>query len=110
MTAKTETLRDDRYQDPQWYRYSSVSGEHSGSRSCRAAPAHQGHRWPTKELVEDRSQGVQLAMLKEFVRYWVMEDDWRKVRDEAGRRPAVRDEDRRRGHRISSISGRGTRM
>ncbi|HXW04414.1 MAG TPA: epoxide hydrolase N-terminal domain-containing protein [Vicinamibacterales bacterium] len=25
-------------------------------------------RWPTKELVEDRSQGVQLATLKELVR------------------------------------------
>ena len=27
-------------------------------------------RWPTKELVEDRSQGVQLATLKELARYW----------------------------------------
>src|SRR5215207_3400881 len=27
-------------------------------------------RWPTKELVNDRSQGVQLATLKELTRYW----------------------------------------
>ena len=27
-------------------------------------------RWPTKELVEDRSQGVQLATLRELARYW----------------------------------------
>ena len=27
-------------------------------------------RWPTKELVDDRSQGVQLAPLKELARYW----------------------------------------
>ena len=26
--------------------------------------------WPTKELVEDRSQGVQLATLRELARYW----------------------------------------
>jgi pimeloyl-ACP methyl ester carboxylesterase len=36
-------------------------------------------RWPTKELVEDRSQGVQLATLRELARYWSTEYDWRKV-------------------------------
>ena len=35
-------------------------------------------RWPTKELVEDRSQGVQLATLRELSRYWSTEYDWRK--------------------------------
>ena len=35
-------------------------------------------RLPTKELVEDRSQGVQLAMIRELVRYWSTEYDWRK--------------------------------
>src|SRR5687767_10288750 len=35
-------------------------------------------RWPTRELVEDRSQGVQLAMLRELARYWATEYDWRK--------------------------------
>ena len=35
-------------------------------------------RWPTKELVSDRSQGVQLATLKELARYWTTEYDWRK--------------------------------
>jgi pimeloyl-ACP methyl ester carboxylesterase len=35
-------------------------------------------RWPTKELVEDRSQGVQLATLRELARYWSTEYDWRK--------------------------------
>ncbi|WP_129116316.1 epoxide hydrolase family protein [Halegenticoccus tardaugens] len=34
-------------------------------------------RWPTKELVEDRSQGVQLATMQELVRYWTTEYDWR---------------------------------
>jgi pimeloyl-ACP methyl ester carboxylesterase len=28
-------------------------------------------RWPSKELVEDRSQGVQLEALQELARYWV---------------------------------------
>jgi pimeloyl-ACP methyl ester carboxylesterase len=34
-------------------------------------------RWPSKELVEDRSQGVQLATLRELARYWTTEYDWR---------------------------------
>ena len=36
-------------------------------------------RWPTSELVKDRSQGVQLATLKELARYWATEHDWRKA-------------------------------
>src|SRR5687768_14308963 len=35
-------------------------------------------RWPTKELVEDRSQGVQLATLQKLAHYWTTEYDWRK--------------------------------
>src|SRR5262245_27761953 len=35
-------------------------------------------RWPTKELVGDRSQGVQLATLRALARYWTTEYDWRK--------------------------------
>jgi pimeloyl-ACP methyl ester carboxylesterase len=35
-------------------------------------------RWPGKELVSDRSQGVQLATLQELARYWSSEYDWRK--------------------------------
>jgi pimeloyl-ACP methyl ester carboxylesterase len=35
-------------------------------------------RWPSKELVADRSQGVQLATLQELARYWTTEYDWRK--------------------------------
>ena len=35
-------------------------------------------RWPTKELVADRSQGVQLAPMRELARYWTTEYDWRK--------------------------------
>jgi pimeloyl-ACP methyl ester carboxylesterase len=35
-------------------------------------------RWPTTELVEDRSQGVQLATLRELARYWSTAYDWRK--------------------------------
>ena len=35
-------------------------------------------RWPSKELVADRSQGVQLATLQELARYWGTEYDWRR--------------------------------
>ena len=34
-------------------------------------------RWPSRELVADRSQGVQLATLRELARYWVTDYDWR---------------------------------
>jgi pimeloyl-ACP methyl ester carboxylesterase len=34
-------------------------------------------RWPTKELVTDRSQGVQLATIQELARYWTTDYDWR---------------------------------
>jgi pimeloyl-ACP methyl ester carboxylesterase len=36
-------------------------------------------RWPSRELVEDRSQGVQLATLKELVRFWATDYNWRKA-------------------------------
>jgi pimeloyl-ACP methyl ester carboxylesterase len=36
-------------------------------------------RWPSKELVDDRSQGVQLETLKALSRYWATEYDWRKA-------------------------------
>ena len=36
-------------------------------------------RWPSNELVKDRSQGVQLATLRELARYWSTEYDWRKA-------------------------------
>jgi pimeloyl-ACP methyl ester carboxylesterase len=34
-------------------------------------------RLPTKELVADRSQGVQLATMQQLARYWTTEYDWR---------------------------------
>ena len=34
-------------------------------------------RLPSKELVDDRSQGVQLATIQELARYWATEYDWR---------------------------------
>jgi len=36
-------------------------------------------RWPSKELVADRSQGVQLATLQALARYWTTDYDWRTV-------------------------------
>ena len=35
-------------------------------------------RFPSAELVADRSQGVQLATMQELARYWEHEYDWRK--------------------------------
>jgi pimeloyl-ACP methyl ester carboxylesterase len=36
-------------------------------------------RWPDRETVNDRSQGVQLGKFQELVRYWGTGYDWRKV-------------------------------
>jgi pimeloyl-ACP methyl ester carboxylesterase len=36
-------------------------------------------RWPSGELVADRSQGVQLAAMQELARYWTTDYDWRKA-------------------------------
>jgi pimeloyl-ACP methyl ester carboxylesterase len=35
-------------------------------------------RWPSRELVADRSQGVQLATMQALARYWATEHDWRR--------------------------------
>jgi pimeloyl-ACP methyl ester carboxylesterase len=36
-------------------------------------------RWPTRELVVDDSQGIQLATTQALARYWATDYDWRKV-------------------------------
>jgi pimeloyl-ACP methyl ester carboxylesterase len=36
-------------------------------------------RWPDGETVADRSQGVRLATMKDLVRHWQTEYDWRKA-------------------------------
>jgi pimeloyl-ACP methyl ester carboxylesterase len=35
-------------------------------------------RWPDKETVDDRSQGVQLHTMQKLARYWLNDYDWRK--------------------------------
>ena len=54
-------------------------------------------RWPSKELVADRSQGVQLATLQELARYWTTDYDWRKAEAKLNALPASNNRDRR-GH------------
>ena len=44
-------------------------------------------RLPTKELVGDRSQGVQLATIQELARYWTTDYDWRKCEAELNALP-----------------------
>jgi len=36
-------------------------------------------RWPERELVNDASQGVQLATIQKLADYWLNEHDWRSV-------------------------------
>ncbi|RWO54492.1 MAG: epoxide hydrolase [Mesorhizobium sp.] len=44
-------------------------------------------RWPDRETVNDRSQGIQLAKMQEIVRYWGTEYDWRKAEAKLNARP-----------------------
>jgi Epoxide hydrolase N terminus len=37
-------------------------------------------RWPSKELVQDRSQGVQVAALQGLARYWTTDYDFGRAR------------------------------
>jgi pimeloyl-ACP methyl ester carboxylesterase len=36
-------------------------------------------RWPDREVVNDQSQGVQLATVQKLANYWAKDYDWRKV-------------------------------
>jgi len=38
-----------------------------------------GTRWPSRELVDDASQGVQLATIQKLADYWLNHHDWRKI-------------------------------
>ena len=55
-------------------------------------------RWPHKELVDDWSQGVQLAMLQELARYWATDYDWRKCEAELNALPQFKTEIDGLGH------------
>jgi pimeloyl-ACP methyl ester carboxylesterase len=44
-------------------------------------------RWPSKELVGDRSQGVQLETLKALAEYWATGYDWRRCEAELNALP-----------------------
>ena len=47
-------------------------------------------RWPSKELVADRSQGVQLATMQELTRYWTTDTTGARSRRSSTRCPSSR--------------------
>jgi pimeloyl-ACP methyl ester carboxylesterase len=49
-------------------------------------------RWPSRELVTDRSQGVQLTTLQALARYWATDHDWRKCEEKLNALPQFRTE------------------
>ena len=55
-------------------------------------------RWPARETVDDRTQGVQLATMEALARHWATDYDWRTVEAQAPGVAAVHHRDRRRGH------------
>ncbi len=49
-------------------------------------------RLPSRELVDDRSQGVQLATIQELARYWATDYDWRACEARLNALPMFRTE------------------
>jgi pimeloyl-ACP methyl ester carboxylesterase len=49
-------------------------------------------RLPGKELVDDRSQGVQLATIQEVARYWTTDYDWRRCEERLNALPNFKTE------------------
>src|SRR6185312_7083647 len=49
-------------------------------------------RWPTRELVTDRSQGVQLAAIQNLADYWTTEYDWRRCESRLNALPQFKTE------------------
>ncbi len=49
-------------------------------------------RWPSRELVGDRSQGVQLATIQELARYWASDYDWGRCEARLNALPQFRTE------------------
>jgi len=49
-------------------------------------------RWPHKELVEDRSQGVQSATIHKLADYWASDYDWRKCESKLNALPQFKTE------------------
>src|SRR5262249_5808536 len=51
-----------------------------------------GVRWPSKELVDDRSQGVQLETMQELARYWTSDYDWGRCEERLNALPQFKTE------------------
>jgi Epoxide hydrolase N terminus len=54
-------------------------------------------RWPSRELVGDRSQGVQLATMQALRQYWATEYDGRRVEFRLNALPLYEDGGRGKG-------------
>ena len=63
----------DRNRDP------ALPGRDSRGADRRPAPAHRRDALAHKELVDDRSQGVQLATIRELAHYWATDYDFGRV-------------------------------
>ena len=77
--GRHEQHRRNRHRDP------SLPGRDSRGELADLRRRIAATRWPSKELVEDRSQGVQLATLQELARYWTTDYDFGQGRGEAQR-------------------------
>jgi pimeloyl-ACP methyl ester carboxylesterase len=78
--------------DPRGPEQADMPGQPAGGTSIRPFSYHAtdseladlkrriaATRWPSRELVDDASQGVQLDTIQKIADYWLNQHDWRKV-------------------------------
>jgi len=71
MPAKSRAVTDDAIRPFKF----TASDEQLADMKRRIAAT----RWPSKEIVGDQSQGVQLATIQKLANYWANNYDWRKA-------------------------------
>ena len=89
----------------------SIIGEPTGDASIRPFSFHasdedladlkrriRADRWPERELVDDGTQGVQLALMQKLADYWATDYDWRRCEARLNALPQLHHRDRRAGH------------
>ena len=85
VSVRAETTESDTAQAPaqgQWVGDASIRPFHFHASDQALADLHRrilATRWPSRELVDDATQGVQLATMQKLARYWSTDYNWRKV-------------------------------
>jgi pimeloyl-ACP methyl ester carboxylesterase len=91
LTPGSSTAKPDTADAEQPFIGATATVEPSGDTSIRPFEFHasdeeladlkrriEATRWPERELVDDGTQGVQLALMQKLAEYWAIDYDWRR--------------------------------